>query len=159
MIKSMLRNVVASLVLSATFVFVIVASAAGQQLCQDIDAVLLQCPKANSISGKPPNCFCDGVPVQPPLKLTCERNFGCADSAHVGAGEWPKCWCQKGRSGGGSSGGGSSGGGNGGIGGVGAGLGGVATCEQFLECPSGSKMEVQGGLCTCTLVMLPQTKE
>ena len=132
----------------------------GQQTCQEIDAVTIHCEDPSLISGEPPNCFCDAIPVDPPLELTCERNFGCADQSHVGAGEWPECWCVSVKDGqGGGVGGGGGDGGGGGLAGVGGGLGGAATCEQFLECPSGSKMEVHGGLCSCTLVMLPAVKE
>lgn len=138
---------------------VISIPALAQQSCQKLDAVVINCPDASKISGEPPNCFCNGKPIDQPLELTCERNFACPDSSSAGAGKFPECWCRKLKTGGNGGGGGSGGGNGSGTGSIGGSLGGAETCSQFFECPSGSKMEVQNGQCTCTLVMLPTVKE
>jgi hypothetical protein len=92
--------------------------------------------------------------------LTCAVNFGCATDQEVGFGDWPECGCSPIEEAGGTS---TLGGGDGTPGeiglGVGGGLGGVPTCEEFFDCPSGAKMEVQHGRCSCTLIMLPEFRE
>src|SRR5262249_53939486 len=110
-------------------------SAVAQQTCQEIDAVVLQCPDVNKISGDPPDCFCDAAFIRPPLELSCDRNYGCGNDSFVGAGDWPECFCRKKRDvqQPGSNGGGESIPGAGTIGGS---LGGVETCKEFFECPS-----------------------
>ncbi len=125
-----------------------------QQSCQEIDAVLLQCSNGEGITGEPPSCFCDGNAVEP-LELTCAVNFACPDSGLVGSGTWPECFCRVAEE--------TTPGGRGDEGpdgpSPGVDLGGTETCEQFFECPSGAEMEVIGGQCACTLVMLPAVEE
>lgn len=154
---SMLRRSASVLILAAIWALLFVPQASAQQRCDEIDAVILQCAPDRMITGDPPNCACDGVPVDPPLELTCERNFGCPGPTEIATGEWPECGCvvpeTEPPTGGGSGGGGMEGPG------PGVSLGGVDTCEMFFECPSGAEMTVEGGRCSCTLVMLPQSKE
>lgn len=144
-------------VISTFLIMILVVQSSAQQTCAEINAVTLQCAPDRMISGAPPNCACEGVPIDPPLELTCERNFGCPGSGEVGTGEWPECGCVA-PDAGPEPGGGTTNGGPEGPG-PSPGLGGAHTCEMFLECPSGSTMEVHGGKCTCTLVMLPQIRE
>lgn len=150
-------SLLVSLCLSALTVLA-AGGASAQQSCEEIEAVILRCPDPTLISGSPPSCACNGVPVEP-LELTCAINFGCPTGDQIGFGDWPECSCRTVDDTGSGGSGGSGGGNGGGIGGVGGGLGGAATCEQFLECPSGSHMEVLGGQCSCVIVMLPAIKE
>jgi hypothetical protein len=148
---------VSTIVTAALFSALLAAApVTAQQTCAEIEAVILACSPDREISGEPPSCACDGVPVEP-LELTCERNFGCPVSTEIGNGEWPNCACVPAQ----SQPDGSSGTGNGGSPDIGpsTSLGGSHTCEMFFECPSGAEMEVEEGRCTCTLVMLPQFKE
>lgn len=132
-------------------------SVSAQQTCAEIDLVRLECPDLKTVSGEPPACSCNGVPIDPPLEPTCERNYGCPDNSYVGTGNWPECGCRKVKEGSPPPGGGN--GAEGAPGGIGTSLGGSDTCEQFFECPSGSEMEVSGGQCRCTLVMLPAWRD
>lgn len=131
------------------------APASAQQACRDIQEIVVQCPATGTISGNPPDCQCDGIPLKPP-PLTCERNFGCADDTFVGQGKFPECVCRKQDK---PAPGGGSGGGRDGRGGLGSSLGGGATCEQFFVCPDGFKMDAAGGLCQCLLTMQPALKK
>ncbi len=127
------------------------APAEAQQTCAEIDAVVLQCPDPAGISGAPPLCQCEGIPVDP-LELTCAANFGCASGDEVANGDWPDCACS-------APGPGSGGGGpDSGLPGPGVELGGGATCDAFFECPQGAEMEVIGGRCSCTIIVLPEVK-
>ena len=133
--------------------------ASGQQTCQQIDAVTLQCPNPESISGEPPNCFCDGAPIDS-LELTCARNFGCPDATFVGEGNFPECWCRKLEDTGDTGTTGSTGGGTDtGTGPIGSSLGGADTCAQFFECPQGAEMVVEVGQCFCEARYAPAVKE
>ena len=145
--------------LFATAVLIALAApVTAQQTCQEVEAVILQCPDNQGILRRAAvlqaamGCRWD------PLDLTCEVNFGCPGIDEVGVGEWGACACVQAEAAG--PGPGNGGGGNGGgIAVVGGGLGGVPTCQQFLECPSGSHMEVHDGQCTCRLEMLPAFKD
>ncbi|MGV3491069.1 MAG: hypothetical protein ACO1OG_07070 [Devosia sp.] len=129
--------------------------AAAQQSCAEIEAVILQCSPDGEITGESPACACNGAPVEQ-LELTCERNYGCTSTSFVGDGEWPNCACvpvnatPDGPGGPGSEGSPEPG--------PQTDLGGAATCEAFFECPQGAEMEVRDGRCTCSIIMLPESK-
>ena len=144
-----------TMVLSAMIVLFVAVPLKAQQTCQEVDAVNLLCSDPSLISGEPPSCFCDGVPVET-LELSCAMNFGCPTSDLVGEGEWPECWCRGKAAGGGGTGGGGNGGGSGSVGG---GLGGVDVCSAFFVCPSGTSMAVDAGQCACEQIMQPAIRE
>jgi hypothetical protein len=147
MMRDTIRRVLA---LSAVVLLSLAQGAAAQQTCREIEAVLLQCPEGgNIISGDPPYCFCEGLPVEP-LKLTCEVNFACPSASYVAFGDFPECGCRP------KEGGGTIPDGN-----ILPGPDPISVdiCKQYLECPSGAQMQVMGGQCACSLVMLPEFKD
>jgi hypothetical protein len=109
---------------------------------------IYMCPNGAQAEGDLPNCSCGSDVLVDPGAPTCENSFACPSASQIPYGEWPNCLCRsatdlpkhKGDEGPPHFGGEIP---------FHPGIGGVAVCEQFFQCPKRAKMAVDDDTCVC----------